>query len=76
MLIKTKNLKPDIHFFNMLMKKYMRWRHVEKAKEIVALLGNYNLTPNIMTWGILALGANKWTDADKLLREMDALGMT
>ncbi len=75
MLMDLNHLRPDVDFFNMSMKRLMMFNEVDRAREVVRSLGSYNLTPNIMTWGILATGCSLWGDAAGLLREMDAVGI-
>ena len=74
-ILERARLKPDIDFFNMVMKRYMTFKEVDNARGIVKSLATYHLSPNIMTWGILATGCSFWGDAAGLLREMDAVGI-
>jgi len=64
-------LKPDIHFFNVMIKKYIFWNQETEAHKILRVLPKYDLSPNIMTWGVLCLGCSTWESASNLLSEMD-----
>jgi hypothetical protein len=75
MLLDSKKLKPDIDFFNLVMKRYITFGQVDKAREVVKSLGSYHLSPNIMTWGILSAGCSSWGDTAGFLREMDTIGI-
>lgn len=72
MLLKSYKLKPNLDFFNLLIKRSYIMNKDKHAKALLKLLPEYGLTPNIMTWGVSAIGCRNWYTAKNLLMEMDA----
>lgn len=68
--LKRDKLKVDIDFFNVLMKKRsMRFDYVG-AREVLGLIDVAHLQPDIVTYGVLALGCRTPAEADDLLQQM------
>lgn len=73
-LIESHQLKPDIDFFNILIKKRNFRKDFRASKEVLVLLTKKGLSPNIVTFGVLALGCFKKNDGLQLLHDMKSLG--
>lgn len=43
-------------------------------QEVISMTEKRNLTPNVMTFGVLALGCQECRDAEEFLRGMEAFG--
>ncbi|XP_043285642.1 pentatricopeptide repeat-containing protein 1, mitochondrial [Venturia canescens] len=71
---KAKKIPLDIDFFNMLMKKRSLRRDYKGAKEILDDIQRNGLFPDIITWGILALGCHTLADAQQLMDGMEVTG--
>ena len=67
-------ITPDVDFFNLLIKKRNFRGDSLGAREALTYLQKYNLHPNIMTFGVLALGCKNMKEAEKLLSTMDTAG--
>lgn len=68
------NIKPDVDFFNLMIKKRNFRGDSSGAQEVLAQLQAFNLYPNIMTFGVLALGCRRMDEAWKLFETMDQAG--
>ncbi|XP_044009742.1 pentatricopeptide repeat-containing protein 1, mitochondrial [Aphidius gifuensis] len=66
----------DIDFFNMLIKKRSFRRDYKNAKEVLNDIQRIGVHPDVITWGVLALGCQSHEDALALLEGMDATGHT
>jgi pentatricopeptide repeat domain-containing protein 1 len=72
-LIKTMkkwNVRPDIDFFNMLIKKRSMRFDYESAKAVLKEMKEWNYRPNLLTYGVLSLGCKTKEEALALLTEM------
>ncbi|OXA46826.1 Pentatricopeptide repeat-containing protein 1, mitochondrial [Folsomia candida] len=76
MMMKTYKLNPDITFFNLMLKRYYDGNNSVGAKKLLACFPQFNLTPNIMTWGVSATACKSKKMASELLAEMDAANFT
>ncbi|XP_018044242.1 PREDICTED: pentatricopeptide repeat-containing protein 1, mitochondrial isoform X2 [Atta colombica] len=76
-LIKTaeeKNIKLDIDFFNMLIKRRSIRFDYKAAKEVVSIAEKKGLSPNVMTFGVLALGCQELMQAQEFLEGIEVFG--
>ncbi|XP_034940243.1 pentatricopeptide repeat-containing protein 1, mitochondrial [Chelonus insularis] len=64
----------DIDFFNMLIKKRCLRKDYKNAKSVLDDIQHHRLTPNIMTWGVLALTCSTLEDARALIQNMRTTG--
>ncbi|XP_058830286.1 pentatricopeptide repeat-containing protein 1, mitochondrial [Topomyia yanbarensis] len=64
-------IKCDIDFFNILIKKRSMRFDYESARQVLTMIQTARLTPDIVTYGVLALGCRSQEEARALLREMD-----
>ncbi|XP_011634487.1 pentatricopeptide repeat-containing protein 1, mitochondrial [Pogonomyrmex barbatus] len=77
LLIKTadeKDIKLDIDFFNMLIKRRSMRFDYKSAKEVISIAEKKGLSPNVMTFGVLALGCQKYEDAKEFLKGIEIFG--
>ncbi|CAG9864301.1 unnamed protein product [Phyllotreta striolata] len=74
--MKKANVKPDLDFFNMLLKKRSLRHDYNSAKEVLELMSKHRYKPNLFTYGILALGCTTKNEAIELLDEMKAKSYT
>ncbi|KYN02536.1 Pentatricopeptide repeat-containing protein 1, partial [Cyphomyrmex costatus] len=77
LLVKTaeeKNIKLDIDFFNMLIKRRSVRFDYKAAKEVVSMAEKKDLSPNVMTFGVLALGCQKCGEAKEFLEGIEVFG--
>lgn len=72
-VVKNK-LKIDITSFNMLIKRRCIRKQYEAAKEVLNDIQSYHLMPNIITFGVLAIGCKMYKDGRELLEQMDTIG--
>lgn len=63
-------VKCDIDFFNVIIKKRSMRYDYDGAKEVLTMIQIADLKPDIVTYGVLALGCRTPTEADELLQEM------
>ncbi|KAK4876562.1 hypothetical protein RN001_009068 [Aquatica leii] len=68
--LKQYKLKPDIDFFNMLIKKRCMRFDYKGAKEALEMLKTEGYRPNIITYGVLSLSCKKREEAIELLEGM------
>ncbi|KAG5344010.1 PTCD1 protein, partial [Acromyrmex charruanus] len=76
-LIKTaeeKNIELDIDFFNMLIKRRSIRFDYKAAKEVVSIAEKKGLSPNVMTFGVLALGCQELMQAQEFLEGIEVFG--
>ncbi|XP_054014825.1 pentatricopeptide repeat-containing protein 1, mitochondrial [Hylaeus anthracinus] len=73
-LVRAKNVKVDISFFNILIHKRNIRKQYKEAKDVVNQIQQYNLRPNIMTFGVLALGCPNLKDGMVFLEQMNNIG--
>ncbi|XP_043591345.1 pentatricopeptide repeat-containing protein 1, mitochondrial [Bombus pyrosoma] len=72
-VVKNK-LKVDITSFNMLIKRRCLRKQYEAAKEVLNDIQFHHLIPNIITFGVLAIGCRMHKDGRELLEQMDTIG--
>ena len=65
-------IKPDVDFFNQLMRKRVFRKDELNARELLDKINEYDLTPNIMTYGCVALSCKSIKDIFDLYHEMKA----
>uniref|UniRef100_A0A182Q6L1 PROP1-like PPR domain-containing protein n=1 Tax=Anopheles farauti TaxID=69004 RepID=A0A182Q6L1_9DIPT len=68
--IKQLKLRCDIDFFNILIKKRSMRFDYEGAKDVLYMIEAANLEPDIVTYGVLALGCQTQDEARSLLKMM------
>ena len=68
------NIKVDTTFYNILIKKRSNRNAYKEAKEVLYELQRHHLTPNVITFGVLALGCSQLNDGMELLEQMDNIG--
>uniref|UniRef100_A0A182MB69 PROP1-like PPR domain-containing protein n=1 Tax=Anopheles culicifacies TaxID=139723 RepID=A0A182MB69_9DIPT len=68
--IKQLKLGCDIDFFNILIKKRSMRFDYEGAREVLYMIEAANLEPDIVTYGVLALGCQTQEEARSLLKMM------
>ncbi|XP_055913654.1 pentatricopeptide repeat-containing protein 1, mitochondrial [Eupeodes corollae] len=69
-MIRKIGLKSDIDFFNILIKKRSMRFDYEGAKEVLSMIKTAGLYPDIVTYGVLALGCQTQEAARELIAEM------
>ncbi|XP_032663276.1 pentatricopeptide repeat-containing protein 1, mitochondrial isoform X2 [Odontomachus brunneus] len=77
LLLKTvdkNNIQLDIDFYNMLIKRRSMRREYRAAKEVIQITEKKSLAPNVMTFGVLALGCQEYNDAREFLAGIEAFG--
>ncbi|OAD60641.1 Pentatricopeptide repeat-containing protein 1 [Eufriesea mexicana] len=72
--IDKNKLEIDITFFNVLIKRRNMRKDYNAATELLNIIQNYHLIPNIITFGVLALGCTKCSDAKMLVEQMNNIG--
>ncbi|XP_030753375.1 pentatricopeptide repeat-containing protein 1, mitochondrial [Sitophilus oryzae] len=70
------SVKPDIDFYNMLIKKKSMRCDYEGAKEVLLSMKNQKYRPDLVTYGVLALGCKNKDEALDLIREMNSYSYT
>uniref|UniRef100_A0A182JX20 PROP1-like PPR domain-containing protein n=1 Tax=Anopheles christyi TaxID=43041 RepID=A0A182JX20_9DIPT len=68
--IKQLKLRCDIDFFNILIKKRSMRFDYEGARDVLYMIESANLEPDIVTYGVLALGCQTQEEARSLLKMM------
>ncbi|XP_055847167.1 pentatricopeptide repeat-containing protein 1, mitochondrial [Episyrphus balteatus] len=69
-MVRKIGLKSDIDFFNILIKKRSMRFDYEGAKEVLSMIQTAGLYPDIVTYGVLALGCRTQEEARELIGEM------
>ncbi|KAK0163369.1 hypothetical protein PV327_007057 [Microctonus hyperodae] len=64
----------NIDFFNMLIKKRCLRHDDKNAKKVLDEIQREGLIPNIITWGVLAIGCRTYEEAIALIEGMEATG--
>ncbi|KAI9565645.1 hypothetical protein GHT06_009437 [Daphnia sinensis] len=72
--MKICGVTPDISFLNMFIKKRQFRQDHSGAQEILSYFQEYQLFPDIMTFGVLALGCRTLPEADSLISDMENAG--
>lgn len=73
--LKRHEIKCDVDFFNVLMKKRSMRYDYEGAKEVLEMISKVRLEPDIVSYGVLALGCQSQEEARVLIQEMDSKGI-
>lgn len=73
--LKKHEIKCDVDFFNVLMKKRSMRFDYNGAREVLEMIDRVNLEPDIVTYGVLALGCQSQEEAQGLIQEMDRKGI-
>ncbi|ALC43076.1 CG4611, partial [Drosophila busckii] len=68
-------LKADIDFFNILIKQRSMRFDYDSAREVLSMIKTAGLHPDIVTYGVLALGCRSQEQARELLQQMEAEGI-
>ncbi|XP_016989806.1 pentatricopeptide repeat-containing protein 1, mitochondrial [Drosophila rhopaloa] len=68
-------LKADVDFFNILIKKRSMRFDYENAREVLSMIRTAGLRPDIVTYGVLALGCRTQEEARELLQQMQVAGI-
>uniref|UniRef100_A0AAG5D7T7 PROP1-like PPR domain-containing protein n=1 Tax=Anopheles atroparvus TaxID=41427 RepID=A0AAG5D7T7_ANOAO len=68
--IKQLKIRCDVDFFNILIKKRSMRFDYEGAREVLYMIEAANLEPDIVTYGVLALGCQTQDEAKSLLKMM------
>lgn len=68
--IRKIGLKADIDFFNILIKKRAMRFDYEGGKEVLSMIRTAGLYPDIVTYGVLALGCKTVESSRELLQQM------
>ncbi|CAH1108103.1 unnamed protein product [Psylliodes chrysocephalus] len=63
-------VKPDVDFYNMLIKKRSMRFEYESAKDVLNLMNKHNYMPDLVTYGVLAIGCKNKDEATELIEEM------
>ncbi|CAH1282584.1 unnamed protein product [Diabrotica balteata] len=64
------NIKPDLDFFNMLIKKRNMRSDNNAAKDVLKLIKKNGYRPDLITYGVLAIGCKTEDDCVQLVSEM------
>ncbi|KAJ6641352.1 Pentatricopeptide repeat-containing protein 1, mitochondrial [Pseudolycoriella hygida] len=73
--IRKLKIKCDVDFFNILIKKRSMRLDYEGAKSVLGMIKIADLEPDIVTYGVLALGCRTIEDSKELLDIMDYKGI-
>ncbi|XP_043260069.1 pentatricopeptide repeat-containing protein 1, mitochondrial [Colletes gigas] len=74
--IESKKLKTDITLYNMLIKRRNNRKQYKAAKDVINEIQRHHLIPNIITFGVLALGCTSLRQGAELLEQMNMIGFT
>ncbi|XP_031825956.2 pentatricopeptide repeat-containing protein 1, mitochondrial isoform X1 [Nomia melanderi] len=72
--VEKKKIEVDISFYNMLIKRRNIRKLYREAKDVLYEVQRHHLSPNIMTFGVLALGCPQEKYGRELLKQMDNIG--
>ncbi|KAF8774858.1 pentatricopeptide repeat-containing protein 1, mitochondrial-like [Argiope bruennichi] len=75
-LLDVYGVKPDVGFFNMLIKKRNYRFDYAAAHEVLALINKWSLSPDLITFGVLAVGCTNHQKATIFVNDMRKLGYT
>lgn len=71
--MKKLNIKADVDFYNMLIKKRSMRFDYEGAKNVLSLMTKSKYRPDLITYGVLSLGCRSKEEALELIEEMKNL---
>ncbi|KAH1002802.1 pentatricopeptide repeat-containing protein 1, mitochondrial isoform X2 [Dendroctonus ponderosae] len=74
--MKKLNIRPDVDFYNMLMKKRSMRKDYEGAKQVLTQIKQTKMRPDLITYGVLALGCTNKEEALDLVSQMNQTGYT
>lgn len=72
--MKSFNMKPNIDFLNILLRRRLFSREYKNADVVFKLIQENQLTPNIMTFGCLALKVRNVKTFEEFLNDLKAIG--
>ncbi|XP_047113350.1 pentatricopeptide repeat-containing protein 1, mitochondrial [Schistocerca piceifrons] len=72
--MKKSGIKPDIDFYNMLIRRRNVRADYKAGKEVLTFIQQEKLIPNVMTFGVLAIGCENEVDAKVLMEDMESAG--
>ncbi|XP_064618279.1 pentatricopeptide repeat-containing protein 1, mitochondrial-like [Liolophura sinensis] len=75
-VLESQNIQPDVDFFNMLIRKRNLRKDYDRARDLLRVIGEYKLLPNMMTFGCLAMGCRKRVDGLQLLKDIESCGLS
>lgn len=70
-MVRKNNIRVDTDFLNILIKKRSMRFDYASAKEVLKMMKTAKLSPDIVTYGVLALGCQSEAEAHDLLAEME-----
>lgn len=70
-MVRRQNIRVDIDFLNVLIKKRSMRFDYGSAKEVLKMIKTAKLSPDIVTYGVLALGCQTEAEAFDLMAEME-----
>ncbi|XP_053552378.1 LOW QUALITY PROTEIN: pentatricopeptide repeat-containing protein 1, mitochondrial [Bombina bombina] len=68
-------IRPDLTFFNTLVRKRSKLVNLKSAKELLPVLGQRAIAPNIQTFCNLAIGCHRKEEGLQLLEDMSIAGV-
>ncbi|CAG9771000.1 unnamed protein product [Ceutorhynchus assimilis] len=74
--MKKANVVADIDFYNMLIKKKSLRSDYKGAREVLALMENNGMRPDLITYGVLAIGCKTKEEALDLVDQMKSSAYT
>lgn len=74
-IMRQSGCKPDVDYFNMLIKRRARRYDYAGVLDVLRMIGQHGLAPNEMTFGCVAIACRTRTTASELLSSMEQLDM-
>lgn len=74
-LLRRNNIRVDMDFLNVLIKKRSMRFDYKSAKDVLKMAKTARLSPDIVTYGVLALGCTSEAEARDLIEEMEKAGV-
>lgn len=71
---KKENIPLDVCFYNMLIRRRNFRGSYKDAKNVLSKMQLDNISPDVMTFGVLSLGCNNERDGMELLEQLDSIG--
>ena len=69
-------VEPEISFYNVLIRKLVFCGRSGEVKQVVQLMNNRRVNPDIFTWSALAFSCSNWFAAKELVENMEASKFT